>query len=315
MNNINNFIQKRITIKLKYLLLMASKNEKANNSNLIKVLSINDMSYNPEISDLTFKIPKKIISKNESIINSSFSNELENNSKITLIQTLNNSLINRDHDTFLFCIKQNDNILIDYTIKQMTGDLIQLFFEKTIDLFQSNNLYDKNILPWLKKIVSFHKFRILSMDNKTIENLNIIKNYIINYTKNYNKFSELREKLSLIHKEKGDDINNNNLNNNSEQNLNGPLLTYYESDDEEEIKEKEIKSEKMKKLGFKEINSEKEKEIEESENNEDNSIEKEEDDEDFFDIDEDEDNNNINKKDDNKESNEDEEMEEEEDDN
>ena len=161
MNNINNFIQKRITIKLKYLLLMASKNEKANNSNLIKVLSINDMSYNPEISDLTFKIPKKIISKNESIINSSFSNELENNSKITLIQTLNNSLINRDHDTFLFCIKQNDNILIDYTIKQMTGDLIQLFFEKTIDLFQSNNLYDKNILPWLKKIVSFHKFRIL----------------------------------------------------------------------------------------------------------------------------------------------------------
>ena len=87
---------------------MALKNETANNSNLIKVLSIKDMSYQPQITDLTFKIPKKLLyNKNKSKINSSSLNELENNSKITLIQTLNNALINRDHDTFLFCIINN----------------------------------------------------------------------------------------------------------------------------------------------------------------------------------------------------------------
>ena len=290
---------------------MALKNETANNSNLIKVLSINDMSYQPQIKDLTFKIPKKLLNnKNNSIINSSSLNELENNSKITLVQTLNNSLINRDHDTFLFCIKQNDDTLIDYTVKQMDSTIIQIFFEKVIDLFQSNSLYSKNILPWLKKIFKYHKFHILSMDNKTIENLNLIKNYIINYTKYYDKFSILKEKLSLIHKEKGDKININNSNNNIENNINGPLLTYYESDDEQEIKEEEEKMKKMKNAGFEEFDNEEEEIDEEMENN-DNEI-NEEDDENFLDIDEEEENNinHINKKDKNNED----EMEEEEDD-
>ena len=290
---------------------MALKNETANNSNLIKVLSINDMSYQPQIKDLTFKIPKKLLNnKNNSIINSSSLNELENNSKITLVQTLNNSLINRDHDTFLFCIKQNDDTLIDYTVKQMDSTIIQIFFEKVIDLFQSNSLYSKNILPWLKKIFKYHKFHILSMDNKTIENLNLIKNYIINYTKYYDKFSILKEKLSLIHKEKGDKININNSNNNLENNINGPLLTYYESDDEQEIKEEEEKMKKMKNAGFEEFDNEEEEIDEEMENN-DNEI-NEEDDENFLDIDEEEENNinHINKKDKNNED----EMEEEEDD-
>ncbi len=290
---------------------MALKNETANNSNLIKVLSINDMSYQPQIKDLTFKIPKKLLNnKNNSIINSSSLNELENNSKITLVQTLNNSLINRDHDTFLFCIKQKDDTLIDYTVKQMDSTIIQIFFEKVIDLFQSNSLYSKNILPWLKKIFKYHKFHILSMDNKTIENLNLIKNYIINYTKYYDKFSILKEKLSLIHKEKGDKININNSNNNIENNINGPLLTYYESDDEQEIKEEEEKMKKMKNAGFEEFDNEEEEIDEEMENN-DNEI-NEEDDENFLDIDEEEENNinHINKKDKNNED----EMEEEEDD-
>ncbi len=290
---------------------MALKNETANNSNLIKVLSINDMSYQPQIKDLTFKIPKKLLNnKNNSIINSSSLNELENNSKITLVQTLNNSLINRDHDTFLFCIKQKDDTLIDYTVKQMDSTIIQIFLEKVIDLFQSNSLYSKNILPWLKKIFKYHKFHILSMDNKTIENLNLIKNYIINYTKYYDKFSILKEKLSLIHKEKGDKININNSNNNIENNINGPLLTYYESDDEQEIKEEEEKMKKMKNAGFEEFDNEEEEIDEEMENN-DNEI-NEEDDENFLDIDEEEENNinHINKKDKNNED----EMEEEEDD-
>ena len=289
---------------------MALKNETANNSNLIKVLSINDMSYQPQIKDLTFKIPKKLLNNKNNSINSSSLNELENNSKITLIQTLNNSLINRDHDTFLFCIKQKDDTLIDYTVKQMDSTIIQIFLEKVIDLFQSNSLYSKNILPWLKKIFKYHKFHILSMDNKTIENLNLIKNYIINYTKYYDKFSILKEKLSLIHKEKGDKININNSNNNIENNINGPLLTYYESDDEQEIKEEEEKMKKMKNAGFEEFDNEEEEIDEEMENN-DNEI-NEEDDENFLDIDEEEENNinHINKKDKNNED----EMEEEEDD-
>jgi hypothetical protein len=290
---------------------MAIKNTTANNSNLIKVLSINDMSYQPQIKDLTFKIPKKLLNnKNNSIINSSSLNELENNSKITLLQTLNNSLINRDHDTFLFCIKQKDDTLIDYTVKQMDSTIIQLFLEKVIDLFQSNSLYSKNILPWLKKIFKYHKFHILSMDNKTIENLNLIKNYIINYTKYYDKFSILKEKLSLIHKEKGDKININNSNNNIENNINGPLLTYYESDDEQEIKEEEEKMKKMKNAGFEEFDNE-EEEIDEAMENNDNEINEEED-ENFLDIDEEEENkiNHINKKNKNNED----EMEEEEDD-
>ena len=292
---------------------MAIKNTTANNSNLIKVLSINDMSYQPQIKDLTFKIPKKLLyNKTNSKINSSSLNELENNSKITLVQTLNNSLINRDHDTFLFCIKQKDDTLIDYTVKQMDSTIIQLFLEKVIDLFQSNSLYSKNILPWLKKIFKYHKFHILSMDNKTIENLNLIKNYIINYTKYYDKFSILKEKLSLIHKEKGDKININNSNNNIENNINGPLLTYYESDDEEEIKKEEEKNIKMKNAGFKEIDSEEEEINEEMESN-DNEM-NEEDDENFLDIDEEEENNinHINKK---KNNNEDEMEEDEDDDN
>ena len=292
---------------------MAIKNETANNSNVIKVLSINDMSYQPQIKDLTFKIPKKLLyNKTKSKINSSSLNELENNSKITLVQTLNNSLINRDHDTFLFCIKQNDDTLIDYTVKQMDSTIIQIFFEKVIDLFQSNSLYSKNILPWLKKIFKYHKFHILSMDNKTIENLNLIKNYIINYTKYYDKFSILKEKLSLIHKEKGDKININNSNNNIENNINGPLLTYYESDDEQEIKEEEEKMKKMKNAGFEEFDNEEEEIDEEMENN-DNEI-NEEDDENFLDIDEEEENNinHINKK---NKNNEDEIEEEEDDDN
>ncbi len=262
-------------------------NEKNNNINNIKILSVKDFSYKPDYPNLSYKIPQDILYNNYKE-----NEDKNNNANLSLIHSIENSLINKDYDTFLWCLQQENKEIIIESVKKMNRDTIEMFFEKVIDLFQSNNFYKKNVVIWIIEIFKYHKFEILSMENKIIKNLNIIKNYITNYTKNYNNLLRIQEKLNIINKYKKNNNNiqeNNNINdgNNLIKNNNNPLLTYMESDDEEEIEKNKNKIKKLKENGFEEVDSDNESNNNENEMDidEENKIDNEE--ENDFDIDED----------------------------
>ena len=262
-------------------------NEKNNNINNIKILSVKDFSYKPDYPNLSYKIPQDILYNNYKE-----NEDKNNNANLSLIHSIENSLINKDYDTFLWCLQQENKEIIIESVKKMNRDTIEMFFEKVIDLFQSNNFYKKNVVIWIIEIFKYHKFEILSMENKIIKNLNIIKNYITNYTKNYNNLLRIQEKLNIINKYKKNNNNiqeNNNINdgNNLIKNNNNPLLTYMESDDEEEIEKNKNKIKKLKENGFEEVDSDNKSNNNENEMDidEENKIDNEE--ENDFDIDED----------------------------
>ena len=262
-------------------------NEKNNNINNIKILSVKDFSYKPDYPNLSYKIPQDILYNNYKE-----NEDKNNNANLSLIHSIENSLINKDYDTFLWCLQQENKEIIIESVKKMNRDTIEMFFEKVIDLFQSNNFYKKNVVIWIIEIFKYHKFEILSMENKIIKNLNIIKNYITNYTKNYNNLLRIQEKLNIINKYKKNNNNiqeNNNIKdgNNLIKNNNNPLLTYMESDDEEEIEKNKNKIKKLKENGFEEVDSDNESNNNENEMDidEENKIDNEE--ENDFDIDED----------------------------
>ena len=251
----------------------------------VAILSILEKSYyNSELSEENFEIPEKLLLKEEK-------SQKESDNNITLFNALYNSLINKDHKSFLFCIQQNNDTLIEETVKQMNNDCLGKFIEKSLDIFQSNSFYTKNILPWIQKIIKFQKIHILTKNN--IENLKKIQIYIQDKIKCFNNLCLLKQKMNKINeifdsRQKNGDKNtflkkndkDDGVKKNDEPVFFEPLLTYYESDDEEEVKENEIKKNKMESEGFEEMNNEnKEEEDEEMKEGD----EKEESEEDYLD--------------------------------
>ena len=264
----------------KYLTNIKENNEN-NKESEIAILSILEKSYCSNVSEENFEIPSKLL-KGEKIKN-------DKNNNITLFNALYNSLINKDHKSFLFCIQQNNEILIEETVKQMNSDCLSKFIEKSIDIFQSNSFYTKNIIPWFKKIIKFKKINILKKNN--IENLVKIQMYISDKIKCLNNLCILKQKMNKINaifspisKEKSE-IFLKKKKNEEEKNIDNkpvifePLLTYFESEDEDEKKEKEIKKNKMEIEGFEELDKENNEEVGELEEEND----KESSDEDDFD--------------------------------
>ena len=262
---------------------MSSSSNITNEKNIKKesevaILSILDKSYyNRNIPEINIEIPSKLISSNET-------QEKAQNNIITLFNALYNSLINKDHKSFLFCIQQNNEILIEETVKQMNSDCLNKFIEKAVDIFQSNSFYSKMIIPWFKNILKHKKLEIFR--KKNIENLKKIQIFIKDKIKCFDSLCILKHKIGKINqifcdnnKEKKA-INNDNDNNNKPV-IFEPLLTYYESEDEDEAKNKEIKKNKMEVEGFEEI--EKDEEEKENEENINSDNEKEESEEDYID--------------------------------
>ena len=278
--------------------------EKDNNQNNkeseVAILSIIEKSYyNSNIPEDNFEIPSKLLKEEET--------KNDSNNNITLFNALYNSLINKDHKSFLFCIQQNNETLIEETVKQMNNDCLSKFIEKSLDIFQSNSFYTKKILPWMKKIIKFKKIDILAKNN--IENLVKIQLYINDKVKCFSNLCILKQKMNKINeifstnqKEKPDNFlkkQKNEEEKNSSSDVKPvifePLLTYYESEDEDEMKEKEIKKKKMEVEGFEEIDKENNEEDEEME--EENENEKGKDDSEEDDFDEEIDNMEIEEKD------------------
>ena len=245
-----------------------NNNNKEKKESEISILSILEKSYynNNDITEDNFQIPNNLIKKEKTIS--------DTNNNITLFNALYNSLINKDHKSFLFCIQQKNEILIEETVKQMNNDCLGKFIEKSLDIFQSNSFYTKQILPWIKKIFIFKKIEILSKNN--IENLIKIQMYIKDKIKCFNNLCLLKEKINKINKMfnlSNDDKTENFLKNEKKINDNNkpiifePLLTYYESEDEDEIKEYKVKKNKMEIIGFEKIekqnNNEEDEEMEE----------------------------------------------------
>ena len=262
---------------------MSSSSNITNEKNIKKesevaILSILDKSYyNRNIPEINIEIPSKLISSNET-------QEKAQNNIITLFNALYNSLINKDHKSFLFCIQQNNEILIEETVKQMNSDCLNKFIEKAVDIFQSNSFYSKMIIPWFQNILKHKKLEIFR--KKNIENLKKIQIFIKDKIKCFDSLCILKHKIGKINqifcdnnKEKKA-INNDNDNNNKPV-IFEPLLTYYESEDEDEAKNKEIKKNKMEIEGFEEV--EKDEEEEENEENINIDNEKEESEEDYID--------------------------------
>lgn len=254
--------------------------ENNKNNSEIFILSILEKSFlNNNIKELNFNIPIKK-RKNEN-------SKVDSDDNITLFNALYNSLINKDNKSFLFCIQQKNETLIEETVKQMNNDCIEKFIEKSLDIFQSNSysIYAKSILSWIKNVIKFKKIYLLSKNN--IENLLKIQIYIKDKIKCFNNLSLLKQKMekmnTILYPAKGNKDNffkkNDNINNNMENSnkpiIFEPLLTYYESEDEEDKNEKN----KMKKEGFLKI----EEEMEEEDVEMEDENEKEESEEDYFD--------------------------------
>ena len=231
-----------------------NNNNKEKKESEVSILSILEKSYynNNDITEDNFQIPNNLIKKEKTIS--------DTNNNITLFNALYNSLINKDHKSFLFCIQQKNEILIEETVKQMNNDCLSKFIEKSLDIFQSNSFYTKQILPWMKKIFIYKKIEILSKNN--IENLIKIQMYIKDKIKCFNNLCLIKEKINKINKMfklSNDDKTENFLKNEKKINDNNkpiifePLLTYYESEDEDEIKEYKVKKNKMEIIGFEKI--------------------------------------------------------------
>jgi hypothetical protein len=257
--------------------------ENNKNNSEIFILSILEKSFlNNNIKELNFNIPIKK-RKNEN-------SKVDSDDNITLFNALYNSLINKDNKSFLFCIQQKNETLIEETVKQMNNDCIEKFIEKSLDIFQSNSysIYVKSILSWIKNVIKFKKIYLLSKNN--IENLLKIQIYIKDKIKCFNNLSLLKQKMekmnTILYPAKGNKDNffkkNDNINNNMENSnkpiIFEPLLTYYESEDEED-KNKNGKN-KMKKEGFLKMDEEvNEEDVEMEDENE----KEEESEEDYFD--------------------------------
>ena len=255
----------------------------------VTILSILDKAYyNRNIQEKNFEIPPKLIP--------SFENQKEEQiNNITLFNALYNSLINKDHKSFLFCIQQNNETLIEETVKQMNTDCLNKFIEKAVDIFQSNSFYSKMILPWLQNILKHKKFEIFR--KKNMENLKKIQIFIKDKIKCFDALCILKHKIGQVNqifcenkkekknidiKEENNNEKANDINNNDKPIIFEPLLTYYESEDEDEAKMKDIKKNKMEVEGFEEVEKNEEEE-EEKEENVDMNNEKEESEEDFID--------------------------------
>ena len=142
-----------------------NKSQNINKESEVAVLSILDKSYfNRNTPEVNFEIPSKLLSSFEE------PNSSQNNN-ITLFNVLYNSLINKDHKSFLFCIQQSNETLIEDTVKQMNSDCLGKFLEKSVDIFQSNSFYAKMIIPWFQNILRYKKLEIFR--KKNIENLKI----------------------------------------------------------------------------------------------------------------------------------------------
>ena len=243
-----------------------SNSKNKNKESEVEVLSIIDKSYfNRNTPEENFEIPSKLLSSLEE------SNNSQNNN-ITLFNVLYNSLINKDHKSFLFCIQQSNMTLIEDTVKQMNSDCLGKFLEKSVDIFQSNSFYAKMIIPWFQNILRYKKLEIFR--KKNIENLKKIQIYIKDKIKCFDALCILKTKINKINQifceNKKDKKNfeikkdeSNEQNGNDKPIIFKPLLTYYESEDEDETKLKDMKKNKMEIEGFEEI----EKGEEENEDN------------------------------------------------
>ena len=243
-----------------------SNSKNKNKESEVEVLSIIDKSYfNRNTPEENFEIPSKLLSSLEE------SNNSQNNN-ITLFNVLYNSLINKDHKSFLFCIQQSNMTLIEDTVKQMNSDCLGKFLEKSVDIFQSNSFYAKMIIPWFQNILRYKKLEIFR--KKNIENLKKIQIYIKDKIKCFDALCILKTKINKINQifceNKKDKKNfeikkdeSNEQNDNDKPIIFKPLLTYYESEDEDETKLKDMKKNKMEIEGFEEI----EKGEEENEDN------------------------------------------------
>ena len=243
-----------------------NKSQNINKESEVAVLSILDKSYfNRNTPEVNFEIPSKLLSSFEE------PNSSQNNN-ITLFNVLYNSLINKDHKSFLFCIQQSNETLIEDTVKQMNSDCLGKFLEKSVDIFQSNSFYAKMIMPWFQNIIRYKKLEIFRQKN--IENLKKIQLYIKDKIKCFDALCILKTKINKINQifceNKKDKKNfeikkdeSNEQNGNDKPIIFKPLLTYYESEDEDETKLKDMKKNKMEIEGFEEI----EKDEEENEDN------------------------------------------------
>jgi hypothetical protein len=258
-----------------------SKGNSVNINNKLHVLTINDMSYVPKVPDVSFKLPKKVL---QSELNALQSNSQENEALVTLLSPLTNALINKDNDSFIWCVSQNDSMLIQRTVMKMDGAVIKMFIEKVIELFQSSNVQNRNVLMWIKNIFAYHKYQIMSMDNNTIMNLVKVKNLIVNQTKHLMKLKRIKTTLDRIYADMKDD-DEHKVN---EDETNEAMLVYVESDDEEEKEMVDKKKRIMEEKGFVALEgSDLEMEDDNGEDEDEDVDEEDDDDEDYFDIDED----------------------------
>ena len=243
-----------------------NKSQNINKESEVAVLSILDKSYfNRNTPEVNFEIPSKLLSSFEE------PNSSQNNN-ITLFNVLYNSLINKDHKSFSFCIQQSNETLIEDTVKQMNSDCLGKFLEKSVDIFQSNSFYAKMIMPWFQNIIIYKKLEIFRQKN--IENLKKIQLYIKDKIKCFDALCILKTKINKINQIFCENKNEKKINDiikeeSKDENENDkpiifkPLLTYYESEDEDDTKLKEIKKNKMEIEGFEEM----EKDEEENEDN------------------------------------------------
>lgn len=198
------------------------------NTTGVKIINEIEMGNSAIITDeFNLKVTKEIVPNVEEVA-------LENE-KISLLNIIRNSIVNNDNSTLQWALDQKDTSLIETTVKKMDSLTIQGFVDRIIEVFQSNSVFKRNILPWFQSLFKYHQIEILKMPAKTLVSLSNVQALIKNRTKNYSRLMEIGNKLEFL-------INNSKTQNQkkytNEFTTYEPLLVYHESDSEEETKNK-----------------------------------------------------------------------------
>jgi hypothetical protein len=218
--NIREFLPLDLVIKSNETSNDEFQKNKVHIPNSVKVLNEIDMAETSISPDVETSL---------SILKSK--NTFSEDGKISLLNILKNSIINSDNNTFSWALEQTDKKLIDSTVRKMDTELIQGFCQNLITIFQSNNFHKKNSLPWLLSLLEHHKAELIRSPSKYSQILQSIQTIIKNRTKDFARILTLKEKLSRLI-----DSHKRPLKGNMQTLRPEALLTYYESDSEEENK-------------------------------------------------------------------------------
>jgi len=170
--------------------------------------------------------------------------DLRNESlSVVLLQALHNN----DQELLEFCFQNDDELVLETTIKQVLNSKIPALVEKLIAYLNSGTVKSKNLLLWLKITLKHHNFLIMQ-NPKLIDLLRPLVSILRKRTENIGNLMKLRGKIDLLLNAQ-ESYNSSKKQSKSLTVNKKPLIVYEEGDDKAFENYVEVKTRANKKKG------------------------------------------------------------------